>query len=140
VGKQVLSEQDPFDFVLVFANDREPRVAGFDNAGQEIVDVGVNIDNHHLGARNHRVANLGFGYFQGPFHHRQRIGIDDAVCGSSSERSLELFTVPGLRGERFADLFDKGLPHGTVTRLVVAHVGSGDGAERASLNIGVRSI
>ena len=101
--QQVLGEQDAGDLVAVLADDGEPRVAGFDHDGQDLLDRVVAIDHDHLRARHHHVAHLDLGDLEHRLEHLEHVGVDQAAIPRVREHVGELFEIARFAGDRFGD-------------------------------------
>ncbi len=86
VAQQVLGEKNADDVVLALADDREARVTGLDDLGQELLGFLVDVHHVHLRARHHDVARLQLGHLQHALDHGERVGIHQVALVGRMEQ------------------------------------------------------
>jgi hypothetical protein len=112
--EQILGQQDALEFILVFAHHREPRMPGFDDHRQDLLQRVALVDYHHLRARNHRIAHLEFVDLQGTLDHGQGFAFDQAALGSLTQQVDQVFAAAGIGTEYPAEALQPGLAAGAV--------------------------
>ena len=80
-------------------------MAGFDDNRQYFVKALLVVDDDHLRARHHNVANLGFGHFENTGKHALLFGVEIDL-GLLNE-VLDFFAAPGRTLERALETCDQ---------------------------------
>ena len=101
-AQQILRQQDPEDFVAVFAMHREARMAGLDHGLHQGEEFVVDRQHHHLCARDHDVADAHGGHPDRSFHDPQGVGVDHAIGLHIAQQFDQIFLIVGLAGDRRA--------------------------------------
>ena len=96
VAQQVLDDQDADDVVLAFVDDRKAGMAGFDDFGDQALQVPVMFEHHHLRARNHHIAHLGFRHLHDAFHHLEGVGVQQFPLLGVAQQRHEFVPVLGF--------------------------------------------
>ncbi len=119
VAQQVLRQQNPDDVVAVLVDDRKARVRGFDDEGNEGLGRVVDVDDVHLRARDHDLADAHLGHLQHALDHRQGVGIHQVVFVGAVQQLDQLFTVFGFAHQPVGDALEQARFGGTTVGLHV---------------------
>jgi len=124
VAQQVLGQQNSNDVVAVLVDDREARVRGFDDVGNEGFGRVVDVDHIHLRARDHDLADAHLGHLQHALDHRQGVGIHQTVFVGAVKQFDQLFTVFGFAHQPVGDALEQARFGGTTVGLHFLRSGS----------------
>ena len=103
VPQQILGQQDADDLVAILADDREPRVAGFDHDGEDLLGRVFALDHDHLRPRHHDVPHLDLGDLQHRLEHFEHVGIDQAALARVGQHVRELLEIARFAGKRVCE-------------------------------------
>ena len=115
-AQQVLGQQDADDVVATALDDREARVPGGDDEGEDLVERIDDVDDVHLRARHHHVADAGIGRRERAFDDRQCVRIEQVALEGGMQELQKLFAVLRLAQEERRETFQKS---GSGTRATV---------------------
>ena len=75
--------------------------------GDELIGRFADIDDIHLGARNHDVARLHLRYLQYALDHRQRVGIEQVALKGGMQQLDQLLAILRLAHDQRREPFEQ---------------------------------
>ena len=94
--QEILGQEDAYDLVQIAIHHRKARMAALDDARQELLGRGRDVDDIHARARHHDVACRQLGGLQHALDHGKRLRVQQVALACGMQECDELLAVFGF--------------------------------------------